>query len=285
MEYTRDLVAHHCQNGLPHFPPQHLSKPGAAACPGGETFWTLLLHTPFPLKSIYLMMFKNTQPKVWGTATCCPSLSPVCITEHEAMGKAATVRWGVQGWRTASLRKNTDSSLAAAGFVFTVSPEFLAEEQCEPYSVLWFNIVFIEFSTVKAGLKLSPLTWSHDWGPVILQCLASEVISLIPRQACDRDCHFNLFIIYECSESKQQQEGVVKGLSVLWTLKERERMNKIQMFGYQSIPLCSSSSFQDLSGGSGALYSGDSKGTAGSQADDKSCDLFVHSVTEEKELR
>lgn len=26
--------------------------------------------------------------------------------------------------------------------------------RCEPYSVLWFNIVFIEFSTVKAGLKL-----------------------------------------------------------------------------------------------------------------------------------
>lgn len=53
------------------------------------------------------------------------------------------------------LRKTqTNKPLAAAGFVFTVSPEFPAEKQLEPYSVLWFNVVFIELSIMKAGLKL-----------------------------------------------------------------------------------------------------------------------------------
>lgn len=166
VKYTRDLGAHHCQNGLPHFPPQHLSKPEAAACPGGKTFWTLLIHTPFPLESIYLVMFKNTWPKVWGIAKCCPSLSPVCITEHRAVEKAATVRQGVQGFVlknsfvTEKYRQLSGSSRLCVYCLSRVS------SWGDVNLILSCGLILFLLSLALWRQVWScSLTWSHDWGP------------------------------------------------------------------------------------------------------------------------
>lgn len=105
-----------------------------------QCLFTLL----FTLKSIYLPMFKSTQSKLWMTATSCSSQSTAFITTE--VGLRLPLHGGecrAPCFRIASLGKTqTNTSLEAAGFLFTVSPEFPAEKQLEPYSVLWFYCCF-----------------------------------------------------------------------------------------------------------------------------------------------
>lgn len=73
-------------------------------------------------------------------------LSEYCFYHNRGWVKAAITWWGVQApfFRIASLGKTqTNTSLEAAGSLFTVSPEFPAEKQLKHYSVLWFYYCFL----------------------------------------------------------------------------------------------------------------------------------------------
>lgn len=120
----------------------------------------------------------------------------------------------------------------------------------------------------------------------LLQCLASEVISLIPRQACDRDYHFNLYIIYQCSDSKQQQRGVARRTVCPQNCKRRR---KNEQNSDVWVPIYPSLEFPSLPGPPWWLYFEPcaletAKGQLGPRLTTKGCDLlYAHSVTGETE--
>lgn len=94
--------SHHCQVGLPQFPPccSEQPKPGAAPALEGkhseqDLFPFLFLWKKKIKKNIYWCLKIYT--KLWVTATSFPTPSPVFITRQGAVLTATIVWWGMQG--------------------------------------------------------------------------------------------------------------------------------------------------------------------------------------------
>lgn len=143
-------------------------KPGTAACPRGKALWTVLVYTPFPLKSIYLLMFKNTQLEVWVAATSCPSPSTVFITTG-AVVKATIAPWGVQGSVLTSIFVKEKHKQTPPWQRQALCLLFLQSFQLRSNLNLTLSCGLMLFSLSLASWRqvwsCSPLTWSHDWGP------------------------------------------------------------------------------------------------------------------------
>lgn len=158
-------------------------------------------------------MFKNTQSKVWVTATSCPSPNTVFITTG-AVAKAAIAWWGVQG----SFLKNgfvkekhkQTTPWQWQALCLLCLQSFQLRSNLNLTLVLWFKVVFIELSIMKAGSKLFNSHLKSWLRPSSSAGDGIEVINLIPRWARDRDYHFNLLTICQSADMKQQQRGVLR---------------------------------------------------------------------------